>query len=299
MFVITGASGNTGKVAAQKLLAKGEKVRVIGRDRKRLDPFVQRGAEAIVCELQDGAALAKAFSGARGVYAMIPVDPRDPDPRGSQEKISDAYAFALGESGVAYAVILSSVGADKSAKTGPILGLRNFEEKLNRLPNLNLLRLRATYFLENLLEQINPIQALGMMAGDLRADLDFPMIAARDIGAYVADALMQQNFTGKVTQELLGAEDVSYARAAAVIGKAIGKPLNYVQLPPEQLKPVLLQAGMSGAMADLILEMAESINNGYIVPLERRSPRNTTHTTLDAFVEEVFVPAFKGKAVSA
>jgi hypothetical protein len=110
---------------------------------------------------------------------------------------------------------------------------------------------------------------------------------------------MQQNFTGKVTQELLGAEDVSYARAAAVIGKAIGKPLNYVQLPPEQLKPVLLQAGMSGAMADLILEMAESINNGYIVPLERRSPRNTTHTTLDAFVEEVFVPAFKGKAVSA
>ena len=32
MYVITGATGNTGSVVAEKLLAKGEKVRVIGRD---------------------------------------------------------------------------------------------------------------------------------------------------------------------------------------------------------------------------------------------------------------------------
>ena len=36
MIVITGATGRTGRPAAEALLAKGEKVRVIGRDAKKL-----------------------------------------------------------------------------------------------------------------------------------------------------------------------------------------------------------------------------------------------------------------------
>ena len=32
MIVVTGATGRTGKVTAEALLAKGEKVRVLGRD---------------------------------------------------------------------------------------------------------------------------------------------------------------------------------------------------------------------------------------------------------------------------
>jgi uncharacterized protein YbjT (DUF2867 family) len=150
------------------------------------------------------------------------------------------------------------------------------------------------------LAQVQVIPMLGGMAGELRADLKFPMIATRDIGAYAADSLMRQGFAGKQTQELLGAEDVSYSRAAAVIGKAIGKPgLSYLQLPPEQLKPALMQMGMSAGAADLLVEMSDSINRGYIVPLEKRSPQNTTPTTLEQFVAEVFVPAFGGRAASA
>jgi uncharacterized protein YbjT (DUF2867 family) len=300
MYVITGATGNTGSVVAGRLLARGEKVRVLGRDARRLEPLVRKGAEAFPCGIEDAAALAKAFAGARGVYAMIPAAHEDSDPRGYQERVSDAFAAALRASGVPYAVILSSVGADKPEKTGPILGLRNLEQKLGRIAGLNVLSLRATYFLENMLAQVPVILMLGGMAGELRADLKFPMIATRDIGAYAADALIRQDFTGKQTQELLGAEDVSYSQAASVIGKAIGKPgLSYTQMPPEQLKPALMQMGMSAAVADLLLEMSDSINRGYIVPLEKRSPKNTTPTTLDQFVAEVFVPAFGGRAASA
>ena len=36
MLAVTGATGNTGSVIAEKLLAQGEKVRVIGRDAGRL-----------------------------------------------------------------------------------------------------------------------------------------------------------------------------------------------------------------------------------------------------------------------
>jgi uncharacterized protein YbjT (DUF2867 family) len=42
MYVITGATGNTGSVVAERLLAEGEKVRVVGRDPKRLNDSSRR-----------------------------------------------------------------------------------------------------------------------------------------------------------------------------------------------------------------------------------------------------------------
>jgi uncharacterized protein YbjT (DUF2867 family) len=45
MIVITGATGHTGKPAAEALLADGANVRVVSREAKKLDQFVSRGAE--------------------------------------------------------------------------------------------------------------------------------------------------------------------------------------------------------------------------------------------------------------
>ena len=47
MITVMGASGNTGKVVAEKLLSAGEKIRVIGRHAERLKPLRERGAETI------------------------------------------------------------------------------------------------------------------------------------------------------------------------------------------------------------------------------------------------------------
>ena len=38
MIVIVGATGHTGRPAAEALLAKGEKIRAVGRDAKKLEP---------------------------------------------------------------------------------------------------------------------------------------------------------------------------------------------------------------------------------------------------------------------
>ena len=72
MYVITGATGNTGGVVAERLLAEGEKVRVVGRDSERLERFMQNGAESFIADATDAGALTKAFAGAKAVYAMIP-----------------------------------------------------------------------------------------------------------------------------------------------------------------------------------------------------------------------------------
>ena len=232
MYTILGATGNTGSVVARKLLDGGKKVRVVGRDSKKLAPFVSRGAEAFATDILDTDALSRAFAGAEAVYVLIPPDLKSPKYREHQEEVTDSIAKALKTAGVTHAVTLSSFGADKPEKTGPVVGLHNMETKLAGISGLNALHLRAGYFMENTLGQVGVIQGFGMMAGPVRADLLVPMIATKDIGAGAAEALVRLDFKGQQTRELLGQRDISYNEAARIIGAAIGKPgLAYVQLP--------------------------------------------------------------------
>ena len=45
MYIITGATGNTGQHITRTLLSKGARVRVVGRDAERLKPLAALGAE--------------------------------------------------------------------------------------------------------------------------------------------------------------------------------------------------------------------------------------------------------------
>jgi uncharacterized protein YbjT (DUF2867 family) len=300
MYVITGATGHTGSTIAEKLIGAGKKVRVISRNAKHLEKFTQQGAEAFVGDVSDVAAVTKAFSGAEAVYLMIPPSADQADYRAYQERVNDAYAAAVKSNNTKYAVVLSSFGADKAEKTGPVVGLHNLETKLEGVANLNALFLRPGYFMENLLPQIGVINTFGFMAGPVKADLQLPMIATHDIGAVAAEALSKLDFSGKSHRELHGARDLNYDEAAKIIGNGIGKPsLAYQQLPPAQLKPAFIQMGMSASVADLILEMADALNTGHMKMQEPRSAKNTTPTTIEQFVKEAFVPAFRGKAVTA
>ena len=300
MYVILGATGNTGSVVARKLLDKGKRVRVVGRDNKKLASFVTRGADAFTADVLDTDALSRAFAEAQGVYALIPPDMTSPDFRAYQDRVTESIAKALEKGGVTHAVTLSSVGADKPEKTGPVVGLRKMEMRLAQVRGLNALHLRAGYFMENTLAQIGIIRSFGIMAGPVRADVPLPMIATGDIGVAAAEALLRLDFHGQQTQELLGARNVTYAEGAKVIGTAIGKPdLTYTQLPDEQVIQAMTGMGISRNMAQLLCEMSAAINNGYMRPLEPRSEKNTTPTTLEAFVQEVFVPAYKGQAAKA
>jgi uncharacterized protein YbjT (DUF2867 family) len=300
MYVITGATGNTGSVVGDKLLEAGQKVRVVGRDPKRLEKFTGKGAESFIADVTDAGALTKAFAGAKAVYAMIPPNIGAPDVRAYMESVSDALRSAIGKNRITHAVVLSSFGADKWQGTGPVAGLHSLEKKLEGIPELNTLFLRAGYFMENLLPQAGVIKSMGIMAGPVREDLPLPMIATADIGAFAAEALLKLDFVGKRARELQGARGVTYAEVAKIVGAAIGKAdLSYKVVPAAQLKPVLMQMGMSSNMADLLLEMAAALNSGHMKALEPRSTANTTPTTLETFASEIFLPEYRGKASGA
>jgi uncharacterized protein YbjT (DUF2867 family) len=295
-YVILGASGNTGSIITNFLLSKGQRVRVVGRDPGRLQRFVRKGAEMFTAYLSDATALTKAFSGARAAYLMLPPTTSRED----QERESDAITKAMKESGLRYAVHLSSYGAHVPQGTGPVAGLHSSEQKLNAISGLNILHLRAAYFMENNLAAIGMIHGTGMIGHALRPDLKLPMIATRDVGDYAAQRLLDLDFSGKKTRELLGERELSMAEATAVIARGIGKPdLRYEQFPYDQMQQALTQMGIPLKRAAVYIEMFKAINAGVLAPLEPRSPENSTPTSFEIFVQDVFAPAYHGKATAA
>lgn len=300
MYTILGATGNIGSVVTKKLLEKGEKVRVVGRNAAKLQAFVQKGAEAFVADVKDAGALTQALTGVRAAFLMVPPNVGSPDYAVEQDAASDAITAAVKNSGLAYVVALSSIGAHAAMGTGPIAGLHRFEQKLSSVERAHVLSLRPAYFMENHLTAIGMIQMMGIYGGALNPNMKIPMIATRDIGAYAAEHLLNLDFTGKQTRELLGERDLSMNEAAAAIGKGISRPeARYVQFSYEQVEQTLLQMGVGQKTAPLFTEMYRGFNEGIVVNLEPRSEVNTTPTSIEAFVKEVFAPAYQGKAVGA
>ena len=293
MIVVTGATGRTGRAVTEALLASGRNVLAIGRDARKLAALAELGAKPFAGNVEEVAFLTSAFSGADAVYLVLPEDLSKQDLRGHQERVSAGYASAIKNAGVRFVVDLSSIGAQHAEGTGPIVGLHNQERKLDQVAGLNVLHLRAAYFMENLFLSMAPLRATGTLPGAMPGDVPMPWIATRDIGTYAATRLAACDFSGSSIQELHGQRDVSMNEAASILGNALGKPVRYAQMPSAILEGALLEMGLPRKTAELIIEMWDGANAGLIVPQQVRSARNTTPTKLESFVNEVFAPAYR------
>ncbi|MDD2898013.1 MAG: hypothetical protein PHI31_04800 [Desulfuromonadaceae bacterium] len=131
------------------------------------------------------------------MFIMIPPNYTAVNFRKYQKDIGESIACAVSKSGVKHAVNLSSQGAELPGGTGPILGLRDQEQRLNSLSAVNVLHLRPVYFMENLLSNIPLIHQMGIAGSPVRGDQKFAMIATKDIAAKVAEHLIRRDFTGK------------------------------------------------------------------------------------------------------
>jgi uncharacterized protein YbjT (DUF2867 family) len=288
MIAVMGASGNIGRRISEQLLDAGEKVRALARSAEKLASLKSRGADVLTGDARDATFLTNAFQGSGAVYTLLPPDVQSPDYRKQQDAEGEAIIEAMRNSGVRYVIFLSSLGADQPAGTGPIAGLHAQEERLRRLPGVNVLILRPAYFFENFYATLGLIKHQGINGGAIAPDLRFPMIATRDIADVAAQALQRRDWTGVVVRELLGARDLTFAETTGILGARIGRPnLQYVQFPYSDFASSLVGMGISQNVAALYAEMARAINEEKVTSLEGRQPGNTTPTKFEDFAEEL------------
>lgn len=285
MYVISGATGNTGKIVANYLLDNGKKVRVLGRSADKLKEFTAKGAEAAVGDVSDAEFVKKAFEGATAVYCVLTPNMHSDNVRAEQQAIAKNFYEAVKANNVKNVLLLSSVGAHLRKGAGIVDGLGVAEDYFLELKDVNVLNLRPTYFMENTFGQLGVIKHMGIMGGPNQGDLKFPIVATKDIGAVAAKRLADLSFKGNTVEYVLGQRDVSYNEIAQIFGAAIGKPdLKYVQFPYPDAAGGMVGAGFCSAnVAEQMIDLAKAMNDGTMLNAHVRTPENTTPTSIEEF----------------
>ena len=262
MFVVLGATGHTGSVVAETLLARKQPVRVVVRSADKGASWNAKGAEVAVASLDDVPALTKAFQGATGVYLLVPPNYGASAWLAEQRQRMDQAAEAVKASGISHVVFLSSVGGQIPEGTGPIRAARYGEQKLATAVQ-NLTILRPCYFMENWAPGIDMVKGQGVLATFIAPQAKIPMISTRDIGRVGAEQLMAGG-KGKQIVELAGPVDYSPEEVAAALGRILEKTVAPQHAPLSAVVPTFKSFGFSDEAARLFEEMYASFSKGSI-----------------------------------
>jgi uncharacterized protein YbjT (DUF2867 family) len=262
MFVVLGASGNTGKVVAETLLRQKKKVRVVLHDAAKGKAWGEAGADVAIADVDEEAALERAFSGAEGVYVLLPPNFGSSQMRADNNRRTNTIVAAVEAAGVPHVVLLSSIGAQQSAGTGPVLALHDAEAIFSRA-KAAVTFLRAAYFMENWGGSLSAVEQ-GVFPTFLVADKAIPQVATRDIGTAAA-RLLAEGGRGKRVIELAGPREYAPRDVAAAVERIVGKPIVAQQAPEEAMAPALMGAGMNAEWASLVQELTHGFNTDIVV----------------------------------
>ncbi len=265
-YVLTGGAGHITKPAAEKLLAAGHEVVIIGRHAANLQELVQKGATAAIGSVEDATFVTNTFKGADAVYLMIPPNFNPGGGwRNFQNKVADVFVEAITTTGVKNAVVLSSVGAHMGEGAGPVDGLADLEKKLGALSNVNLKFLRPSYFMYNLFGMIPLIQQQQIMGSNFGGTGEKLVLAhTDDIAAVLADELLHLDFTGH-SSRYIASDEREPEEIAEVLSKAIGKPgIPWVVFTDEQSLNGMLQAGLPQQLAQGYMELGRGLRTGEV-----------------------------------
>lgn len=285
MFVVSGATGNTGSVVAQTLINKGQPVRVIVRSEAKGAPWKAKGAEVAVAEIMDIGAMTKALEGATGAYFMLPPDLANESFLSDSLRRAEAIVKVASAARLPHAVILSSVGAQHSERVGPIATIAHME-KLFVAAGIPLSAVRPAYFLENIRDVMPAVLQNGVYPSMiLPLDHKIDMVATSDIGVAVAAALLDPPAAAHRVIELKGAQQYSAEDIASKLSTSLGRDIAAVPVPQEAWIEVLKESGLSQQSAEIMAEMHENINNGRIAFLDPNARRGSV--TLGDFVAKL------------
>jgi uncharacterized protein YbjT (DUF2867 family) len=289
MYVIAGATGHIGSVAAGDLLASGKPVRVIVRDSAKGERFAQQGAEVAVGTLEDVDFLTGVLRDADAAFLLVPPNYASDDYPAYQRGTADAICKAVKDSEIPHVVALSSIGADQETGLGPIDGLNYFERRLAET-DAKLTALRPGWFMENLAEILEPAKQHGIYASFMPEDLAMPMIATRDIGAEVARSMVTLPADSQVV-DIVG-PSYSAVDAAKLVGERLGTDLQIVTVPPDGWVDALSQSGLPQHFAELYAEMYTGLSKGLAQPVGDKLVEGTT--TLDTVLDDLIEGATHG-----
>ncbi|MEU7132753.1 NAD(P)H-binding protein [Streptomyces sp. NPDC046261] len=244
-ILVTGASGTVGGATARLLTASGHAVRLLGRDAARLPDLGPR-AEAVTGDFADVAALRSAMTGIHAVL-VVTGDPRLPG--------HDANVVrAAQDAGVRHLVKLSALAVTDPGAQDLITCWQRAAEERVRASGLGWTLLRPRAFMTNTLAWADGIRGSGTVRA-WPADASNACVDPRDVAHVAARALTEDGHAGQA-YALTGPAAVTARQQAELLGRALGRPLAFEELAPEQVRRAA-EARYGAEVAQALLESAE------------------------------------------
>jgi len=260
MFAITGVTGKVGGKLAKALLSAGQPVRAVLRDENKAPDWTSRGCEIAVAEMDDAAALGRAFAGAEAVFVLLPSN-FDPAPGFPEvRRYLSALTAALVEAAPTHVVFLSTIGA-QATQENLLTQLHLAEEALSALP-IPVTFLRAAWFMENAAFDVDSARQLGVIPSFLQpSDKPVPMVATADI-AQLAARLMRDAPDAHRVVELEGPRRVSPDDLAAAFARLLQKDVVANPVPRAAWEAMFRAQGMRHPQPRC--RMLDGFNQGWI-----------------------------------
>jgi NAD(P)H dehydrogenase (quinone) len=260
MFAITGITGNVGSQVARNLLAANQPIRGVMRDVRKGEVWAQRGCELAGADINDVAALTAAFSGAEGVFVLVPPN-FDPSPAFTEARaIAATLRAALQAARPGRIVYLSTIGA-QATQSNLLTQHTIIEKALRDLPTPSVF-LRPAWFMDNSMWDVAPAIGSGVVPSFLQPlDKMYPMVATAEI-ARVAAELLQEKWAGHRVVELEGPHRVTPNEIAAAFTRLLGRPVKMEAVPRATWESLFKSQGMKNPTPRI--QMLDGFNEGWI-----------------------------------
>ena len=273
IVLITGATGRQGGETARALVGKGFKLRAMTRkpESETAKALSALGIEVVRGDLDDDASLKSALKGTWGAYAVQNTWEAGVEKEEVQGK---RFAQLARDAGVHHFVYASVASAHLGTGIPHFENKSRVEQTVKALGFPSYAIIRPVFFMENLTTPwfLNGANLVSTLSPTTRLQ----MIATPDIGQYGAMAFLDQARFHNLEIDIAG-DEVTLPQAADTLGRALGTPLTYLQIPIEEVRK------NSNDFA-LMLEWFE--RGGYSADIAGNASRyGITPTTLDSWAQ--------------
>lgn len=285
MYVIFGAAGNVGQTTARELRRANLPVRAVVRDAKQGAALANIGCEIVTADMRDAQSLDRALDGAQAVQMLVPLPRNDPHPADTMRATIDITARALAAHRDAHIVALSDYGAELDTNTGITTLFHHLEAALRDV-STRLTLLRSAEHMQNWMRVMPVALSTGVLPSfHDPVDKRFPTISASDVGVVSARLLVDKIDADKTRiVSVEGPARVSANDVAQSIENASGRSVKALALARDQWAHTLSRAGLSNQHAQLIIDLFDAHNAGFIDVEADVGERAFGATTLDQAV---------------
>ena len=254
MIVITGATGQLGRLVIGSLLKKMPASEIIAavRNGEKARDLAAKGVHVRIADYDQPQAWDGALKGAEKVLLISSSE------IGQRARQHRSVIDAAKRAGVKLLVYTSVLHADTS-----VLGLaaeHRETEAAIRASGLPHTLLRNGWYTENYMAGIPAALSLGALYG-CAGQGRIASAARSDFAEAAAAVLTADGQAGKV-YELAGDRAYTMAELAAEISRQTGRSIKYVDLPEADFREALIKAGLPEAVASLVADSGTGASKG-------------------------------------